>query len=201
MIKCKCYIILLAMLVSFSCGSQNKYSERDEAYSKLLDSFTDYIKNSVKDRKDIIDSSHLKHIALNYLFVDSKLDSSDVANLKSSELSNEKINILKNQLKSFRNFLFSENNLAKNLKAMPIRLMKDKIVYNELSSFQKENTWALYDSRSPEKSLVYILFIPPVERVISAPRIWSWVLTFQYGKYLFKSVTGEEGHELIFSPR
>ena len=32
------------------------------------------------------------------------------------------------------------------------------------------------------------------------PRIWSWTLMYKFGKYMFKSVTGEEGYEYIFSP-
>ena len=94
-----------------------------------------------------------------------------------------------------------KENLAENISAAPVRFADDKSVYNDLSSFQKENTLVFFDKRSPKKIIGYILFMPPVAKVISEPRIWSWTLTFQYGKYMFRSVTGEEGYEYIFTPR
>lgn len=83
---------------------------------------------------------------------------------------------------------------------MPIRLSTDTFIYKRLTKFQKENTYVLYDKRTPSKTPGYILFIPPVKDRVAEGRIWSWTLEFKFGKYMFKSVTGEEGYEYIFSP-
>ena len=77
----------------------------------------------------------------------------------------------------------------------------DTSVYKRLSVYQQENTFVLYDNRSPHTILSYVLFIPPVKNMLTSTRIWSWTLQFKFGKYLFKSVTGEEGYEYIFSPQ
>lgn len=179
------FLLIMVLLISFSCSSQNNYSEKEKSFISLFHSFTEYIKT----KDDITDSSQLKHIMQNYLFIDTK-----------GEVSNEKTNILKKQLKTFSTFLRKEN-LTENLSVIPARYGDDKFVYNDLSSFQKENTLVFFDKRSPKKILGYILFMPPVEKVISEPRIWSWTLMYQNGKYLFKSVTGEEGYEYIFTPK
>ena len=175
----------MLLLISFSCSSQNNYSEKEKSFISLFNSFTEYIK--AKD--DITDSFRLKHIVQNYLFIDTR-----------GELPNEKTNILKNQLKTFSIFLKKEN-LEENLSAVPVRFADDKSVYNDLSSFQKENTLVFFDKRSTKKIIGYMLFMPPVAKVISEPRIWSWTLMYQNGKYMFKSVTGEEGYEYIFTPK
>lgn len=175
-------LFILLLLISFSCHSQN-YSEREKTFISLFNNFISYLNT----KEDITDSVHLKYIVQNHLFIDSK-----------GELSNEKTNILKKQLKTFYNFLHKEN-LAENISVIPIRFADDKNIYKDLSTFQKENTLLYFDKRSPKKILGYILFMPPVEKVISVPRIWSWTLMYQYGKYMFRSVTGEEGYEYIFA--
>lgn len=172
------------LLISFSCSSQNNYSEKEKKLIDLFKSFTDYIKT----KTDITDSTQLKYLMEDYLFVDAKIPS------------NEKIEVLKKQVKTFYNFLKKEN-LAENISAVPVRFADDKSVYNDLSSFQKENTLVFFDKRSPKKIIGYMLFMPRVAKVISEPRIWSWTLLYQYGKYMFKSVTGEEGYEYIFTPK
>lgn len=172
------------LLISFSCSSQNNYSEKEQKFIALFKSFTDYI----KIKPDITDSTQLKYLIENYLFVDAKIPS------------NEKIEVLKKQVKTFNNFLKKEN-LAENLSAVPVRFAHDKSVYNDLSSFQKENTLVFFDKRAPKKIIGFILFVPHVTKVISEPRIWSWTLMYQYGNYMFKSVTGEEGYEYIFTPK
>ena len=175
----------MLLLISFSCSSQNNFSEKEKSFISLFNSFAEYIKS----KEDITDSSQLKHIKQNYLFIDTK-----------GELPNEKTDILKKQLKTFSTFLRKEN-LAENLSVIPVRYADNKSVYNDLSSFQKENTLVFFDRRSPKKIIGYILFMPPVAKVISEPRIWSWTIMYQYGKYIFKSVTGEEGYEYIFTPK
>ncbi len=81
----------------------------------------------------------------------------------------------------------------------PIRLSSDTFIYNRMTAFQKENTFVFYDKRNPEKTLGYILFMPPIKDKIEQPKIWSWTLMFQYGKVVFKAITGEEGYEYFFS--
>lgn len=84
---------------------------------------------------------------------------------------------------------------------MPIRLSHDTSIYKRLTDFQKENTFILYDRRFPDKTLSYVLFISPLNHILDDTRIWSWTLMFKFGKYIFKSVTGEERYEYIFDSK
>ena len=111
------------------------------------------------------------------------------------------IDHLKSELNSLYQFLQERENikLAENLSAQQLRLRSDTSIYNRLTNFQKENTLIFFDKRSPEKILGYVLFMPPMKNLIASPKIWSWTLMFKFGKFVFRSITGEEGYEYIFS--
>jgi hypothetical protein len=108
---------------------------------------------------------------------------------------------LQSDLKGFyRYFQEREDKLIiENLTIIPLRLSSDTFIYNRLTKFQKENTFVFFDKRNPQATLGYVLFVPPIQNMISEPRIWSWTLLFKFGKYMFKSATGEVGYEYIFS--
>ena len=101
------------------------------------------------------------------------------------------------------NFLqkYEKDHIIEYLTLIPIRLRNDTFIYKGLTNFQKTNTFILFDKRFPDRTLSYILFFSPLKNVIDSPRIWSWTLMFKFGKYIFKSVTGEEGYEYIFSAK
>lgn len=197
-------LLTLVLFNSIACTAQMKsnYTPKEISCLKVFNEFTGHIKNLINNNEDIDNTSELKYILLNYLFVNSKLDSSKTSEIASNELSADQLNSLKKQLKTFFKFLQEreDKNLAENLTSVPFRLSNDKSIYNNLSSFQKENTFIFFDKRYPKKTLGYILFVPALNKIVSTPRIWSWTLTYQYGRYMFKSVTGEEGYEFIFTP-
>src|SRR6185437_3693526 len=151
--------------------------------------------------EDIADPSHLKNVLLNYVFINRQLDSSKTTTINDSELTSDQLKSLQNELNSFYNFLRKneKSHLAENLTITPIRLSKDTFVYNRLTSFQKQNTFVLFDKRSPGKTISYILFLPPIKNKTDQPRIWSWTLLFKFGKLMFASVTGEEGMNIFLA--
>jgi|GEM_PF-1948565 hypothetical protein len=200
--KLSTYSILFFLLVlSSACNSQpiTIIEQRD---INLFNEFKNYLLTVVRKREDIADPSHLKNVLLNYVFINRQLDSSKTTTINDSELTSDQLKSLQNELNSFYNFLREneKSHLAENLTITPIRLSKDTFVYNRLTSFQKQNTFVLFDKRSPGKTISYILFLPPIKNKTDQPRIWSWTLLFKFGKLMFASVTGEEGYEYIFSP-
>ena len=67
-------------------------------------------------------------------------------------------------------------------------MSKDTFIFNRLSTFQKANTFVFFDKRHPDKTLGYMLFIPPVKNVNPRTKIWSWSLGFKFGKFYFTSL-------------
>jgi len=118
------------------------------------------------------------------------------------ELTPGHVKSLKKEMNDFSNFLqeYEKDHHLDNLTLIPIRLRHDTSIYKRLTDFQKENTFILYDKRFPDTTLSYVLFISPLKNILDSTRIWSWTLMFKLGKYMFKSVAGEEGYEYIFSP-
>lgn len=178
------YLYYILLLLSFSCRSQGQnYTDKEKKFISLFTSFSNYVKNNP------IDSTAVKHIILNYIFSGSK----------AGELNPEQSVALEKQLKTFRTFLKDKN--PEDISSMPVRLAEDKTVPAAMSIFQKENCLIYFDKHDAGKIFGYILFMPPVKGVVTEPRIWSWILTYQFGKYMFRSVTGEEGYEYIFTPK
>ena len=183
--------------------SQTKMVTSNEQKSiDLFNGFINYLVSTNNKKEDIADNAHLKYVLLHYVFTNKQLDSSNQTTLSNNELTPDQIRNLKKDLNDFFNFL-QENqrdHFTENLTLIPIRLSHDTSIYKRLTDFQKENTFVLCDKRFPDKTLGYVLVISPLKNSITNPRIWSWTLTFKFGKYVFKSVTGEEGYEYIFSP-
>ena len=179
--------LTFGIIFNMSCNAQ-KISAKENEYISLTRQFISYI----KDNPGITDSAHIKFILLHYIFVDKRLDST-TERLQPNELTNDQLVSLRKQLHSFSDFIQKND-----VDAIDAKVAKDTYIYNNLTTFQKENTVALIDKRFGN-ILAYILIMPPKERVLSTPRIWSWTLTLQQGKYMFRSVTGEDGYEYIFN--
>jgi len=197
------FILVLLLLLSNVCISQNKtVTVSEQKNINLFNDFINYVISAVHKKEDIADTAHLRYIVLNYVFTNTQFDSSDKTTINNNELSEDRFKSLKKELNIFYTFLqqYEKDHLATNLTLMPIRLSHDTFIYGRLTSFQKENTFILYDKRFPGKAISYVLFIPAVKNIIGNGRIWSWTLLFKFGKYMFKSLTGEEGYEYIFSP-
>lgn len=152
-------------------------------------------------KEDIGDDAHLKYVQQYFVFANRALDSSNQTSLSNNGLAGDQVKSLKNELNNFSNFIreYKKDQPAGNLTLIPIRLSNDTSVYKRLTGFQKENTFVLYDNRFPDSTLGYVLFFSRLKNIND--RIWSWTLLFKFGKYMFKSVAGEEGYEYIFSPK
>lgn len=196
-------ILILFLMSTFN----SSYSQQGQHFTseelkcmKVFYSFASCVKNNIKNNSQITDSSKLKYFLINYLFVDKKLDT-EVTQLKENELNKEQLITLKLQLKELYQYFQERENISliENLEILPIRLSTDTFIYNRLTAFQKENSFIFFDKRIPKETLGYVLFIPSIKDLIKEPRIWSWTLMFQFGKFIFRSATGEEGHEFIFS--
>ena len=159
--------------------------------------------SSTNKKEDIADNAHLKYVLLHYLFSNKRLDSTNQTIISNKELTSDKVKNLKKELNDFSNFVqhYKKDHLLENLTLIPMRLSQDTSIYNKLTDFQKKNAFILFDKRFPDTTLSCILFISPLKNVHGNPRIWSWTLMFKFGKYEFKSVTGDEGYEYIFSSR
>ena len=201
--KAPYYLLLLLSFFSSACFSQHKnYSEAEKKSISLFDSFISYINECIKNKTSITDPDSLKQ-TLPYLFTNSKLDSANTNKMMDlNELPDEKMKNLKAELNSLYRYQQEreDQKLAENLRAIPMRLVSDTCIYNKLTLFQKENTLAFYDMRQPKKTLGYMLIMPAMKGITTEPKIWSWTLVFQFGKYVFQSVTGQLGYEYIFTP-
>ena len=159
--------------------------------------------STINKKEDIGDDAHLKYVLLHYVFTNKKLDSSNQKTISNNELTPDQVRSLRKDLNDFFNFLKEneKDQVVANLTLIPIRLSHDTSVNKKLTDFQKANTFILYDKRFPDSAISYILFIPPLKNILDNTRIWSWTLMFKFGKYEFKSVTGEEGYEYIFDSK
>ena len=201
--KAPYFFLLILSFISSSCLSQKKdYSDYEKNCIRVFNDFTNYMHACIKEKEGPTDSARLNYILSHFLFTNSKIDTSHQIANDLNALSNDKMNNLKTELNSFYRYLQEREHedLADNLTIIPIRLGDDKYIYNNLKSFQKENTFIFYDKRSADKILGYILFMPPMKNLITSAKIWSWTLEFKFGKFVFKSVTGEEGKEYMYSP-
>ena len=197
-------ILIFLLLFSNACISQKKaMSVKEQSSIHLFNDFINYLVTTSNKKEDIADDAHLKYILLNYIFSNKPLDSSNQTTIGEDELTSAQLKDMKKDLNDFYNFLqaHEKEHLAEHLTLMPIRLSHDTFVYKRLSDYQKENTFVLYDNRTPGTTLSYVRFIPQLKSILTSTRIWSWTLQFKFGKYLFKSVTGEEGYEYIFGSK
>lgn len=196
------YLFLIILgFISSSCLSQTKdYSDYEKTCIQVFNDFTNYMHSCIKEKAAPTGTTRVNYVLSHYLFTNSKIDTSHQIANDINVLSGDKMNNLKTALNSFYRYLQEREGegLAENLNVIPIRLSDDKYIYNNLTSFQKENTFVFYDKRTPKKILGYILFMPPMKNLIASPKIWSWTLEFKFGKFVFKSVTGEEGKEYMF---
>lgn len=199
--KTSYYILLLISSFSLSCSAQLSQHKTNEKQSmEVFQNFISHITERIKNKSGLTDSAELKFILSHYLFTNSGIDTADKNNINLNDLTTDKLDVLKRELNSFYQFLQERQNinLAENIVAQQLRLRSDTSIYSKLTDFQKENTLIFFDRRSPDKILGYLLFMPPSKNLITTPKIWSWTLMFKFGKFVFRSVTGEEGYEYMF---
>jgi len=198
------FVFIFLLLISNACTSQKEnLSVKEQKSINLFNDFINYLVSVNNKKEDIGDIAHLKYVSLHYLFTNKQLDSSNQTAISDNELNSGQVRSLRKDLNDFFNFLHEheKDRLGENLTLIPIRLSHDTSFYNRLTDFQKANTFILYDKRFPDTTLSYVLFISPLKNIIEDTRIWSWTLEFKFGKYMFKSVTGEEGYEYIFDSK
>jgi hypothetical protein len=203
--KQKKYLILVLALFnssnSFSQKVTNTVNEQKEM--NLFFDFKNYIFSNINQKADGTDSAHLEYLLEHFLFINIKGDSLHTGQLALNEIPAEKTDYLKKSINELYNYLVEnkEKKLAENLAAIPIRKSKDTFICNKFNSFQKENCLVFFDKRHPDKTLGYMLFIPPIKNANSQIKIWSWNLGFKFGKFYFTSLTGEEGYEYMFGDK
>ena len=139
-------------------------------------------------------------ILLNYLFIDRKLDTTGKSLFGDKIFQKDELKIFKRALMDFVRYFQKNNDTAfiDNITLIPLRLSSDTLIYNRMTFFQKANTYVLYDKREIDKPLLYMLFFPSIKGYTKEPRIWSWKLGYQFGKFVFTSPNGEVGYEHIF---
>lgn len=199
----KFFLFVFFLLVSACCSSQKRsYTEKEKNSIKVFLEFTKYIHSCIVHKDNLSDSTHLKYLLFHFLFINKKIDTAKVNGINLDEIPKEQISVLIQELRVFFSYLQKKENeeLIKNIDAVPLRLSRDTFLYNRFTRFQKENTIAFFDKRYPMQTLGYMLFLPAIKNKTTVPKIWSWTLMFKFGKYYFRAVTGEEGYEYMFSP-
>lgn len=199
----KILFIFLVVINSYNCKSQSlsSYTPAEKEYLNLFDAYRSHIDTCISKNVNVLDTVEMKKVLLNYIYANVRLDTMNTRQFNIRELSDQQMKSFKDQFMSFYRFLAERqrDEIVKHLTAIPVRLSKDKCIYDKLTAFQKQNTFIYFDDRHPEKVLGYMLFIPRIKDVMSAPRIWSWILLFKSGFWAFKAVTGEEGMEYFLS--
>lgn len=196
-------IMALGCILIFSYSGYAQEYKLDSSEKKcvqVFQHFAQYLKEDIESKKIPTDSSSIKYLLLNYIFIDRKLDSTNESKLEQSIFLKDEYKVLKDELFSFYIYFQSRSNvnLIENLILIPLRLAEDTCIYNRMTQFQKANTYVLFDKKYMEKPLFYILFFPPIKGYTNEPRIWSWKLGYEYGKFYFTAPNGESGYEHIF---
>jgi hypothetical protein len=197
----KYFLLAVILLISSISFSQKKgYTVNEQKAMNLFSEFKNYLISSISNKIDFSDSAHLEYLLQHFFFINLKSDSLHNNEVDLWEISSEKMNYLGKSIRAFYNYFLNnrKTKLAENLTAMPIRMSKDTFIFKRFNAFQKANTLIFFDKRYPDKTLGYMLFIPPVKNVNPRTKIWSWSLGFKFGKFYFTSLIGEEGYEYMF---
>ena len=200
----KYFILVLVLLISSNSFSQKvTYTVNEQKEINLFFNFKNYIISNINQKADIADSAHLEYMLEHFFFINIKPDSLHPAQLTLNEIPTKKMDYLKKSVNEFYNYLVNNKRktLAENLSAIPIRKSKDSFILNKFNSFQKENCLLFFDKRHPDKTLGYMLFIPPIKNANSQLKIWSWSLGFKFGEFYFTSFLAEEGYEYRFGDK
>ncbi len=194
---------LLTFVVSaafvFNIAAQQKpITGYEKKYIEVFKNFTEYLTNSISDTTDIASNSRLQYIASQFVFTNTKKDSSNGSFL--TALNTSELTSFRRSIKAFYEFL--QERLVRSrdsLITLPLRLYGDTWIYHHLNQFQKKNTLVFFNKKHPEIPLGYVLMLPQVEDRTTKDLIWSWLLEYKFGKFLFVSVSGQEGYEYLFS--
>lgn len=198
------YFLLIACFVTIYCSGygqkQGEYTFIEKKCIQVFKDFQDYIKRDKKYNLDITSDTSINYVLLNYLFIDRNLDSSRNNLLSKNVFKNGELERFKKEFLDYVRYFQEKSDTAfmTNIEIIPMRVSEDTFIYNQMTNFQKANTYAIFDKRIPDKTLFYILFIPPIKDRVREPRIWSWILGYQFGKFVFTCPNGEVGYEYIF---
>lgn len=196
-----CLFMMFSLYHECSCQIIDQYKSYEKEYNLIFLKFKTHIIQSIEDEIEVSDTSNLKFVLLNYILSDSPLDTANLSSFKKGEISSVRMNEFISRLKDFYQ-PFRENKeqeIAQHLSAIPLRLSRDKCIYEKLTPFQQANTFVYFDDRQPDTPIGYMLFLPKYNKSITAPRIWSWTLQFELGHWAFKSPMGVVGMEYLFS--
>lgn len=201
--KKKLVFLMLGFSILYSACYGQKKSQLDSTEKEcilMFHNFLDYIKHDKMNSEGITGDAAINYILLNYLYIDRQLDSTGKGNLGETVFREGELKRFKRELMDFARYFLekSDAGFIDSIQIIPLRLSKDTFIYDRMTKFQKKNTYVVYHNSNPDKALFYMLFIPPIKDRISEPRIWSWKLGYQYGKFMFTSPNGKEGYELIF---
>ena len=200
--KKKLIFLLLGLSIFYSSCYGQKQLQLDDTEKKCIavfNNFLNYIKRDKLNDEGITGDTAINYILINYLYIDRQLDSTGKGNLGETVFRDEELKRFKRDLMDFaRYFQEKSDGFIDGIQIMPLKLSKDTFIYDQMTKFQKRNTYVVYHNSDPDKALFYVLFIPPIKDRISEPRIWSWNLGYQYGKFMFTSPNGEVGYEHIF---
>ena len=94
-------LLLVSTVYSGYSQKANDFTKQEKTCINIFNGFTAYINTCIKNRTEVNDSSSVKYILLNFLFIDKNLDSSRISQLKENELSTEQLNNLHSDLKGF----------------------------------------------------------------------------------------------------
>ena len=133
----------------------------------LFNEFKNYLVSGINQNKDFFDSSNFNYIIEKFFFTNTQKDSCENGKANILKIPPQKLVLLKKTVNDCYNYFMDhkDEKLAENLSAIPIRISKDTFIFNRLTAFQKENTVVFFDKRKPDKTLGYMLFIPPIKNI------------------------------------
>lgn len=210
----KKYLILFILLVVSTfifAQSNEKLTEQEKEFVSFFAEFMSAIKNKIEktrvasvvqlieDRKtnpvnDSLQAATQKikdSVDINVLLSEYLLIASRSPYIENSDL--EKISV---ELNSFYNLL--SNRKLSNIMVRPLRLIKNKHVYQSMITAQRKNTLAVFDKTDPDRILNYMLFIPGDIVKSKKPRILGWKLCFSHGVYYYEDFIGMRGLDVFF---
>ena len=213
MIKKRLYLIpILVMTFSFSYGQSNQtLTEYERSCIGLFNNLKADIKLKMEQvrfntEKQRLGGGRKGSSTTNHSNIDSvdfrrMIDLYFVTFFDSSDDTNSAART-KKMLIEFNNFFsFFVGKEIDQISTTPLRLCKDKYIYDRLTPFQKKNTFAVIDSKFPDKVFAYLLFVPTNFAKADTPRIMSWTLGYTLGVYYFEDMLGKKGMEFLFEEK
>ncbi len=192
-------LFLLSAIAYLNITAQQKIlTSYEKRHIEIFKNFINYMTKCIQNKRDVTTIEELQYIASHFVVVNAKKDSSSGSFL--TYLDSSQLATLRRSISAFYQF-FQERifHSADSVLALPLRLYGDARLYNRLSEFQKKNTLVFFDKSHMSTPIGYVLLLPSVSGITNIDMIWSWVLEYKFGKFIFVSATGQEGYEYLFS--